>query len=285
MFYRYKTLLILHDKIRIFRDLPAHASKDLRRVIDAISPFKSLRQIQDETGIQSSEFLRLCAHLVMWTRLITTINANSQYAVSPSTNLSTEGPLFKAFESRYGGVGDNGSDVSSNSFQILARLLGDIGTGARFGTVLQRQLVRACREKNEEKDKSTLSTTKEEKNISKQTTTTTKTNRITKTRMDMIQWLLRMNAIVEVHEYIYTLYDHNPDEDESVRLEEEAYTRSPQRVRETLRKILPFCDGKHTVEEIIFQSNVLRRNIQKVVQTYPKILVICTRSEEEIEYE
>ena len=92
------------------------------------------------------------------------------------------------------------------------------------------------------------------------------------------------------------MYDHNPDEDDTVRLSltrlreyfeyptraqtqvrlEEAYARSPQRVRKHLRRILPFCDGKHTVEEIIFQSGVPRRSIRKVVETYPKILVVCT---------
>ena len=276
-FRPYKTLLLLHDKIRIVRDLPAHASRDLRRIIDAISSFKSLRQLQDETGIQTSEFLRLCAHLVMWgkVRVITTINAKSQYSISPSVNLSLQGKLFENFEKRYG----------ENTFQILARMLRDIASGARFGVILQRELKRSRSNLRSSIVASSLSSTSyssdfkkdsEKTNKEESSSSSTTINNLSKIRMDMMQWLLRMNVIVEVHEYIYTLYDHNPDEVEAMRLEE-AYSRSPQRIREHLRRILPFCDGKHTVEEIIFQSGVPRKAIRTVVQVYPKVLVVCTR--------
>ena len=262
---------MLHDKIRIVRDLPTHASRDLRFLIDAISAFKSLRQLQDETSIQTSEFLRLCAHLVVWgkVRVITTINAKSQYSVSPSANLSFKGKLFRDFQSRYG----------ENTFQILSRLLRDIASGARFGHILQRELKRHDDDKSRKirKSRERVETGDDSKDLEhgEKEQEEDDSGRLSKTIMDMIEWLLRMNVIVEVHEYIYTLYDHNPDDDDNVRLEE-AYARSPQRVRKYLRRILPFCDGKHTVEEIIFQSGVPRGAIRKVVKAYPHILVVCT---------
>ena len=176
-------------------------------------------------------------------RVITTINAKSQYSVSPSANLSQQGKLVRDFESRYG----------ENTFEILSRLLRDIASGAQFGNILQRELKRhdndrsrKRRNKNRSKDldvEEENGGAKEEEEEDEEESIDTNSSRLSKTIMGMIQWLLRMNVIVEVHEYIYTLYDHNPDEDETVRINRSQYDenfRIPTlKHRYDLRKHMP----------------------------------------------
>ena len=133
-------------------------------------------------------------------RVITTINAKSQYAVSPSANLSQQGKLVRDFESRYG----------ENTFEILSRLLRDIASGAQFGNILQRELKRhddrsrKRRNKNRSRDSKDFDIGEENGGAKEEEEESigTKSSRLSKTIMGMIQWLLRMNVIVEVHEYV-----------------------------------------------------------------------------------
>lgn len=93
----YHALLLLQDSAEdVCRLLPEDASPQLLQLIACASPVRSLRELQGESGIPSSQLLRLAAHLVHWglAIILTTVTSNAMYSVGVRPAFSsTTSPL------------------------------------------------------------------------------------------------------------------------------------------------------------------------------------------------
>lgn len=66
----YHALLLMDDAATTLRRLPAEATPQLRALILAASPLRSLQQLQLATGVDELQMLRLAEHLVAWGRAV-----------------------------------------------------------------------------------------------------------------------------------------------------------------------------------------------------------------------
>lgn len=99
----YHTLLLLEETDIILSSLPPDSSPQLAQLVVAAAPLMSFHQLQSETGIPSSQLLRLAAHLVHWglAIIINVITHHSVYTVSPSADLSPRSPLVQEFNTAF----------------------------------------------------------------------------------------------------------------------------------------------------------------------------------------
>ena len=103
----YHSLLLLAEPGDVLARLPADASPQLARLIAAASPLRSFNELQSETGVPSTQLLRLAAHLVHWglAIVINTVTSHSVYAVAPAADLHAGHALARDFDRRFAAAG------------------------------------------------------------------------------------------------------------------------------------------------------------------------------------
>lgn len=101
----YHTLLLLKEPKDILTALPSDASPQLAQLLEVASPLRSFHELQGETGIASSQLLRLAGHLVHWGLAVITnvVTTHSVYTPAPGVDFSPSSACVTEFEELFGG--------------------------------------------------------------------------------------------------------------------------------------------------------------------------------------
>ena len=101
----YHTLLLLKESNEILASLPPDASPQLAQLLRVASPLRSFHELQGETGIPSSQLLRLAGHLVHWGLAVITnvITQHSVYTVAPGVDLGPACAAAREFDALFAG--------------------------------------------------------------------------------------------------------------------------------------------------------------------------------------
>eukprot|EP00940_MAST-03C_sp_MAST-3C-sp2_P001209 g1209.t1 len=238
----YHTLVLLQDKSKILLSMPPNSSMKLRRLIESCSSFKCLEDLQVVNELSTEQMHHICDHMIYWkkARLGVVINAQTKFTIMPNVDLSEDGRLCRCFCFRF-------RRVSATSF---FRLMSKIAEGTRVGEL-------ATGEWRNERTKNFVRS-EDGDEVTRKESGGTGTN----VRLDeILEWLLRVRAIVELHEYICRTANPPVGGDRTTLLE----------------RILPFCDGKHPLEEIMYFTGLTRAAIRSTVTANKKCLCIFTR--------
>ncbi|KAI8384271.1 nitrogen permease regulator of amino acid transport activity 3-domain-containing protein [Radiomyces spectabilis] len=247
----YHTLLLLEDPEEVLKNMPLDASPTLVQLVQILTPTQSLQELHLLLDCSLAQIYRLAAHLIYWrkAKLIHTIHQRNIYVVSPQASL-------------------NDISVLDADFKMHIPNL-DLPT-------LLSQL-----------------------SIAKPLHMITPSKELRNQYLEAITYLVRKDLVVQLHMFLVLMLP-SPDPEKSTsteqiptstsentmasspatstdeiswyRLKRLAHEKAPKEIAELFERLIPYMDGKHHIDEIMYREAISRKQLKFVLKYYRDIV-------------
>jgi len=255
--------ILVYDVKDVLESLSPASSSTIVKFLNVYHPSKSLQVISIDADIALTHVYTIARHLMHWGKacVIYPLCETNVYALAPTASLTLLSKSFETFQKTF----------QVSLIQVLSSFsqpvrLGDLQspTGPFFG--FEHRLV------------------------------------------EIVHWLLRNRFLVQHHTYVYFM----PSLPESVTYDSvltnllncaarssdadlARFDRLPKLGQVALQcihassnpkdltlflKLLPFMDGKHHFEEMMYRSNLMRSDLVTILEKFKPVLLTCVREDE-----
>ncbi|KAL0089774.1 nitrogen permease regulator of amino acid transport activity 3-domain-containing protein [Phycomyces blakesleeanus] len=254
----YHTLLLLEDPEEVLKNMPLDASPTLVQLVQILTPTQSLQELHLLLDCSLAQMYRLAAHLIYWrkAKLIHTIHVRNHYVVSPLAKLDDIPALDRDFRLH----------IPNLDFPTLLSQLS-----------IAKPLYK-------------IAPSKEFRNQ----------------YLEAITYLVRKDLVVQLHMFLVLVLPFglrpslgdSENEDESKKqlssanasaatvsasaadmaaspgelewkaLKRLAHEKAPKEIADLFERLVPYMDGKHPIEEIMYREGVSRRQLSLVLKYY-----------------
>jgi len=233
----YHTLLLLEDPEEVLKSMPLDSNPTLVQLVQILTPTQSLQELHMLLDCSLAQIYRLAAHLIYWrkVKLIHAIHARNVYAVSPVADMDK----LKELE------GDFKLHIQSVD---LATLLAQLSSAKPLYMVAPSKEVR-------------------------------------QQYCEAITLLLKFDIVIQLHMYLVLLPSTKEMSPNSVSedqlgtspgddwVKRFASEKAPREVAELFERLVPYLNGRHHTEEIMFREGVTRKQLNLVLKYYADFIV------------
>ncbi|KAG0170594.1 Nitrogen permease regulator 3 [Apophysomyces sp. BC1034] len=242
----YHTLLLLEDPEEVLKNMPLDASPTLVQLVQILTPTQSLQELHLLLDCSLAQMYRLAAHLIYWrkAKLIHTIHARNRYVVSPQAKLNDLSSLDADFKMHIPNLD-------------LPTLLSQLSIAKPLHMVAPSKELR-------------------------------------NQYLEAITYLLRKDLVIQLHMFLVLILPPgirsagigNFDEAQEDQLDEGrlasspsnvgewkslkrmVHEKAPKELAELFERLIPYMDGKHHIEEIMYREGVSRKQLGLVLKFY-----------------
>ncbi|KAJ2957961.1 hypothetical protein NQZ79_g6399 [Umbelopsis isabellina] len=240
----YHTLLLLEDPEEVLKSMPLDSNPTLVQLVQILTPTQSLQELHMLLDCSLAQIYRLAAHLIYWrkAKLIHTIHARNVYAVSPVAKLDNLKELEADFQLHVPGL----------DLPILL---------AQLSSAKPLYMVAPAKELRQQ-------------------------------YCEAITYLLRFDIVIQLHMYLMLVASAKEVAPTTTGSEEQlgsspgddwvkrfASDKAPREVAELLERtnytlrLVPYLNGRHHMEEIMFREGVTRKQLNLVLKYYSDYIV------------
>ncbi|KAI9361194.1 nitrogen permease regulator of amino acid transport activity 3-domain-containing protein [Zopfochytrium polystomum] len=240
-------LLFFQPASEILACLPNDASPLLRRLIETALPTRSLEELSFILDCSIAQIFKLAAHLIFWrrARTISVIRPRNVFVVSKNANFAILPTLESEIATKVGEIN-------------LAHFLSVLKTPAPFGSLFRTTDFRGS-------------------------------------YLEILETLLRADIIEQLESFVYVCIPHylisnanystgqhnslviaNPSNMTEAERQciDQVIESAPETVRELFLKLIPYFDGKHSVEEILYRESLHWKDFKHVLRNFKECILI-----------
>ncbi|KAI7882181.1 UPF0171-domain-containing protein [Lichtheimia hyalospora FSU 10163] len=255
----YHTLLLLEDPEEVLKNMPLDASPTLVQLVQILTPTQSLQELHLVLDCSLAQIYRLAAHLIYWrkAKLIHTIHARNIYVVSPQAKLEDLASLNADFKMH----------VAVPNLD-LPRLLSQLSIAKPLHVIASKEF------RNQYLEAITYLVRKDlvvqlhmflvlVDPTAREDDTTALSRRSSSNSSNMAN-----NASPPPHSAEGIPSSSSPGMAERQRLRRFIHDKAPKEITDLFERLVPYMDGKHHIEEIMYREGVSRKQLNLVLKYY-----------------
>ncbi|KAG2175324.1 hypothetical protein INT44_007812 [Umbelopsis vinacea] len=231
----YHTLLLLEDPEEVLKSMPLDSNPTLVQLVQILTPTQNLQELHLLLDCSLAQIYRLAAHLIYWrkAKLIHPIHARNVYAISPVAKMENFKELEADFKSHVPGLD-------------LPTLLSELSSTRPLYMI-------------------------------------TPSKELRQQYCVAIMYLLRFDLVIQLHMYLVLLpipKEVSPTSDDQLGssptddwLKRFASDKAPREVADLFQRLVPYLNGRHPMDEIVFREGITRKQLSLVLKYYADYIV------------